>query len=119
MGVCAAGRSAKMPPTCSDRCWHWQSTGLLTAGFEHYEISSFAQPGRRCRHNETYWLGEEYFAAGPGAARYVGGRRSMNHRSTSTYLRRVLAGQSPIAEQETLPPEDLRPRTTGLRIAAA
>lgn len=79
---------------------------LGEAGFEHYEISSFAQPGKRCRHNETYWLGEGYFAAGPGAARYVGGQRSMNHRSTSTYLRRVLAGASPIAQQETLPPED-------------
>jgi oxygen-independent coproporphyrinogen-3 oxidase len=79
---------------------------LGEAGFEHYEISSFAQPGKRCRHNETYWLGEGYFAAGPGAARYVGGQRSTNHRSTSTYLRRVLAGASPIAQQETLPPED-------------
>jgi oxygen-independent coproporphyrinogen III oxidase len=80
---------------------------LGAAGFEHYEVSSFAQPGKRCQHNETYWLGEEYFAAGPGAARYINGRRSMNHRSTSTYLRRVLAGRAPIAQQETLAAEDL------------
>jgi oxygen-independent coproporphyrinogen-3 oxidase len=79
---------------------------LTSAGFEHYEVSNFARPGYRCRHNETYWAGEGYFAAGPGAARYVNGRREMNHRSTTTYLKRVLAGESPVAESETLEPAD-------------
>jgi oxygen-independent coproporphyrinogen-3 oxidase len=79
---------------------------LTGAGFEHYEVSNFARPGHRCRHNETYWAGEGYFAVGPGAARYVAGRREMNHRSTTTWLKRVLAGQSPVAECETLAPAD-------------
>lgn len=78
---------------------------LTSAGYEHYEVSNFAQPGHRCRHNEVYWAGESYFAAGPGAARYVNGRREMNHRSVTTWLKRVLAGQSPIAETEQLSPE--------------
>jgi oxygen-independent coproporphyrinogen-3 oxidase len=80
--------------------------GLTAAGLEHYEVSNFALPGRRCRHNEVYWAGDEYYAAGPGAARYIAGRREMNHRSTTMWLRRVLAGESPMAEQETLSPED-------------
>ncbi len=80
---------------------------LTQAGFEHYEVSNFAQPGARCRHNETYWRGGSYFAAGPGAARYVAGRRETNHRSTTTYLQRVLAGESPVAESERLAPPDL------------
>jgi oxygen-independent coproporphyrinogen-3 oxidase len=79
---------------------------LTAAGYEHYEVSNFARPGHRCRHNETYWTGEPYWAVGPGAARYVEGRREMNHRSTTTWLKRVLAGQSPVAESETLAPED-------------
>lgn len=79
---------------------------LTAAGFEHYEVSNFARPGRRCRHNETYWLGGEYFAAGPGAARYVAGRREMNHRSTTNWLHKVLRGESPVAEAEELSPED-------------
>ena len=79
---------------------------LAEAGFDHYEVSSFARPGRRCRHNEVYWDGSNYYAVGPGAARYVDGRREMNHRSTTTYLKRVLAGRSPVAEWETLAPED-------------
>ncbi len=79
---------------------------LTAEGFEHYEVSNFARPGFRCRHNETYWSGASYYAAGPGAARYINGRREMNHRSTTTYLRRVLAGESPIAETECLDPAD-------------
>ena len=79
---------------------------LTAAGFEHYEVSNFARPGHRCRHNEAYWSGDEYFAAGPGASRHVAGVRETNHRSTTTYLKRVLAGESPVAEREQLPPED-------------
>ncbi len=79
---------------------------LTAAGFEHYEVSNFARPGYRCRHNEVYWLGGGYYAVGPGAARYVGGRRETNHRSTTTWLKRVLGGESPVAESETLSPED-------------
>jgi oxygen-independent coproporphyrinogen-3 oxidase len=79
---------------------------LQGAGFEHYEVSNFAQPGFRCRHNEAYWLGEEYFAAGPGAARYIDGERSVNHRSTTTWLQRIERGESPIAERETLSQEE-------------
>jgi oxygen-independent coproporphyrinogen-3 oxidase len=79
---------------------------LTAAGYEHYEVSNFARPGHRCRHNEVYWAGQEYFAVGPGAARYVNGRREVNHRSTTTYLRRVLAGRSPVAESEQLSAED-------------
>ncbi len=79
---------------------------LSAAGLEHYEISNFARPGHRCRHNEVYWAAGEYYAAGPGASRYVGGRRETNHRSTTTYIQRVLAGRSPVAEAEELSPED-------------
>jgi len=79
---------------------------LTAAGYEHYEVSNFARPGHRCRHNETYWTGRPYFAAGPGAARFIAGRRESNHRSTTTYIVRVLAGQSPVAESEELEPED-------------
>ncbi len=79
---------------------------LIAAGFEHYEVSNFARPGQRCRHNEAYWLGAEYYAAGPGAARYIDGVRSTNHRSTTTYIKRLLAGTSAIAESEQLSGDD-------------
>lgn len=79
---------------------------LTAAGYEHYEVSNFARPGRRCRHNEACWAGRTYLAFGPGAARFVAGRRETNHRSVTTYLRRMHAGQSPVAEIDELPPAE-------------
>lgn len=78
---------------------------LAAAGYEHYEVSNFARPGCRSRHNQAYWSGAGYLAAGPGAARYVDGIRETNHRSTTTYLNRILAGQSPVAERDELSPD--------------
>jgi oxygen-independent coproporphyrinogen-3 oxidase len=80
---------------------------LTAAGYEHYEVSNFAQRAHRCRHNEVYWTGESYFAAGPGAARYVDGRRETNHRGVLAYLNRIESGQSPVEDAETLEPEDV------------
>ena len=77
---------------------------LAAAGFEHYEISNFARPGYRCRHNEVYWSGDEYWAFGPGAARYVGGRRETNIRSVLGWLAKLERNESPVAEAEELEP---------------
>ena len=79
---------------------------LQDVGFEHYEVSSFSLPGYRCRHNEVYWMLEHYFAIGPGASRFIDGTRSTNHRSTTTYIKRLLAGSSPVAFAEHLSPEE-------------
>ena len=75
---------------------------LCSHGFGHYEISSFSKPGYECRHNQSYWDGSDYFAFGPGAARYIDGIRETNHRSTTTYIKRIESGLSPIAEQEEM-----------------
>ncbi|HEX4608677.1 MAG TPA: radical SAM family heme chaperone HemW [Urbifossiella sp.] len=79
---------------------------LAAAGFEHYEVSNFARPGFRCRHNERYWANEAYHGFGTGAARYVGGRRELNVRDTALYVKRVLAGESPTFQSERLAPRD-------------
>ncbi|MGV3486248.1 MAG: radical SAM family heme chaperone HemW [Planctomycetaceae bacterium] len=76
------------------------------AGLTHYEISSFARESFRCRHNMAYWYGRGWFAFGPGAASFVDGHRTVNHRSTTTYLQKILVrGQSPIAEREAITPQ--------------
>ncbi len=102
----AHGRLACTTDELQRRMYELAIDTLSCHGFEHYEVSNFATSGHRCRHNEAYWLGDEYFAAGPGAARYVDRCRQTNHRSTMTYIRRVLRGQSPVAESETLTAED-------------
>jgi coproporphyrinogen III oxidase-like Fe-S oxidoreductase len=48
---------------------------LRGAGFEHYELSNYAQPGHRCRHNMVYWLGHSYYAFGVGSASFLQSRR--------------------------------------------
>jgi oxygen-independent coproporphyrinogen-3 oxidase len=77
---------------------------LEAAGFEHYEVSNFARPGGRCRHNETYWDCRPWEAFGPGAARFDGQVRTTNHRSTTTWMRRVLAGEDFTGDRDAMTP---------------
>lgn len=79
---------------------------LTAAGFEHYEISNFAKPGKRSRHNQRYWANEAYFGLGVGAAWYVGGRRGLNVRNSTDYIRRIFAGESATFQVEELPPRE-------------
>ncbi|KAA5542806.1 radical SAM family heme chaperone HemW [Roseiconus nitratireducens] len=78
---------------------------LAEAGFSQYEISNFARPGDRCRHNLAYWQGDPWLAVGPGAAAFVNQTRTVNHRSTTTYLKRMERGQSPVVESEPITAE--------------
>ena len=78
---------------------------LPAAGYEQYEISNFAKPGFECRHNNVYWNGDEYWAFGPGAARYLNGRRETNIRSVLGWLARLERDESPVADAEELDPE--------------
>jgi oxygen-independent coproporphyrinogen III oxidase len=75
---------------------------LASAGFEHYEVSNFARPSFRCRHNQTYWNLDPWFAFGPGAAGFANRTRTINHRSTSKYLQLIEEGLSPIVETENI-----------------
>jgi coproporphyrinogen III oxidase-like Fe-S oxidoreductase len=102
----AHGELARVDEDIERQMYEVAIDSLTAAGFEHYEVSNFARPGHRCRHNENYWLGGQFFAAGPGAARFIGGVRQTNRRSTTTYITRALSGQSPVAETEQLAPED-------------
>lgn len=79
---------------------------LEAAGFEHYEVSNFARPGGRCRHNETYWDCRPWEAFGPGAARFDGRVRITNHRSPTTWMRRVLAGQNFTGDRDAMTPHE-------------
>ena len=75
---------------------------LPAAGYAQYEISNFAKAGFECRHNNVYWSGDEYWAFGPGAARYLKGRRETNIRSVLGWLARIERNESPVADFEEL-----------------
>ena len=78
---------------------------LEAAGFEHYEVSNFAKPGCRCRHNEAYWDCRPWEAFGPGAARFDGRTRITNHRSTTTWMNKLLAGEDGSGEVDAMTDE--------------
>jgi oxygen-independent coproporphyrinogen-3 oxidase len=89
---------------------------LQESGFEHYEISNFARPGQRCRHNETYWANEAYFGFGMGAARYVLGRRELNTRDLHRFIRQALSGESVTWQSEKLAPEERARETMAVQL---
>ena len=62
------------------------------AGFEHYEVSNFARPGGRSRHNSAYWDGTPYLGIGPGAHSFKGHTRWWNARSNALYLKHAAQG---------------------------
>ena len=92
---------------------------LEATGFEHYEISSFARPGRRCQHNEVYWANEAYFGFGMGAARYVRGKRELNSRHLKTYIRRALSGEPATFQSEALEPMERARETMAVQLRRA
>ena len=98
----ARGDLASASENCEIEMYQAARQALCGAGFQHYEISSFARDGLQCQHNLNYWQGRGWYAVGPGAARFVDGRREVNHRSTTTYLRRMESAESPTAEQEAI-----------------
>lgn len=57
-----------------------------TAGYEHYEISNFALPGMRSRHNSSYWTETPYLGLGPGAHSFDGRLRRFNSTDLKTYV---------------------------------
>jgi oxygen-independent coproporphyrinogen-3 oxidase len=74
------------------------------SGFEHYEISNYARPGFRSRHNQVYWHAAEYLALGPGACGFVGDVRYGNVKPVSRYCAVLEAGSLPIDTSERLTP---------------
>lgn len=71
-------------------------------GFEHYEVSNYARPGFRSRHNQVYWRAAEYLAAGPGACGFIGQTRYGNIKPVARYCEALEQGTLPIAEAERL-----------------
>ncbi|MBL7701818.1 MAG: radical SAM family heme chaperone HemW [Ferruginibacter sp.] len=59
---------------------------MQQTGYEHYEISNFAKPGLRSKHNSSYWRGEPYYAFGPAAHSFDGKRRRWNIANNSLYI---------------------------------
>ncbi|MGI2905537.1 radical SAM family heme chaperone HemW [Tolypothrix sp. VBCCA 56010] len=90
---------------------------LTSAGYEHYEISNYAQPGHQCRHNRVYWENRPYYGFGMGAASYLQGKRFTRPRKTKEYYSWVETGG--LIDCDVTPSEEILLDTLmlGLRLA--
>ena len=117
----AAGRA----PMCGEAAMAERTVErLAAAGYERYEISSFARPGFAARHNTSYWDGSDYLGLGAGAhsfsAEPAPGRRWANERRPERYLAAMRERGTAVATEERLSPAQARGEFcfTGLRQAA-
>lgn len=76
---------------------------MKEAGYEHYEISNFALPGFRSKHNSSYWKDKLYYGFGPSAHAYDGESRSWNIANNIQYIKTLQNNQLP-SEKEILTP---------------
>ena len=96
---------AKLPDEDTERQMYYDTGGILQkAGYDRYEISNYAKPGRECRHNLGYWRRVDYKGFGIGAASLLNGWRLQNRTELQPYLRRQFGYQSreQLTEADTL-----------------
>jgi len=74
----ARGRVVAPDPDVQADHYEWTQQRMARAGYDHYEISNWSQPGRRCLHNLVYWQNREYLGLGAGAHSYLNGVRFSN-----------------------------------------
>ena len=91
---------------------------LITAGYDHYEVSNFAKPGFRARHNLTYWRNGEYLGVGPGAVSYLEGARFKREKLPAKYISKIDSAADLYVESESLKPLETLGETImlGLRL---
>ena len=119
----AARGELSLPDEETQREFFFLTPNFLTArGYLHYEVANFARQGPQagslchycCRHNLKYWTRTPYLGLGPGAHSFDGRRRWWNVSSVQEYCSSLNAGQAPVAEAETLTPEQIRLETLAL-----
>ena len=76
-------------------------------GWEHYEISNFAKPGHRSRHNSAYWHGVTYLGFGPSAHSYNGSSRQWNVANNQQYIRSLSENKIPFEVEELTPAQQV------------
>lgn len=93
-------RVAQPDETLQSREFEYMTQVLKQNGFQHYEISNFAKPGRFSRHNAAYWQGKEYLGIGPSAHSFDGkNTRSWNIANNKVYADSVTSGVLPLESE--------------------
>lgn len=80
---------------------------VQAAGYEHYEISNFAKPGMRSKHNSSYWQGRQYLGLGPSAHSFNGNSRQWNIANNALYIKSIEQGIVPFEVEYLTPAQQL------------
>ena len=75
---------------------------FTTAGFYWYELSNWAKPNSQSKHNLAYWLGHNWWGAGPGAHSHINGKRFWNVKHPNLYKQKIQANETVILDSEVL-----------------
>lgn len=113
----AAAGICPLPDEDTDRAMYADTGRLLrAAGYERYEFSNYAQPGRACRHNCMYWRRGDYAGFGLGAASMTENRRWSNVRDMAAYLSLPADGKKTQVHRLSLPEQMEETMFLGLRM---
>ena len=97
--------SGKIQPQSDDKdaeLYEITNEVLSKAGFQQYEVSNYAKPDFKCKHNLKYWSGSEYFGFGPSAHSYINKKRYWNYRSNQKYFELLEKNEFPVEGYEDL-----------------
>ncbi len=115
-GDLKAGKIQKMDEDLEAEMYENAVKLLKANGYDHYEISNFAKPGKRCRHNQIYWRNEDYLGIGAGATSYMGRVRYTNVKEIPQYIEKVFGNDYATVEREALKLEKMIGETIMLNL---
>ncbi len=97
----ARGRTPAPDPDTQADHYEWTQERMERAGYEHYEISNWARPGHRCKHNLIYWRNREYLGLGAGAHSFLDGLRFSTVLLPNRYIELVTESALPAPDGST------------------
>lgn len=103
----ATHKIANVDPEKQGRHFELLMQWVKQAGYEHYEISNFAKPGMRSRHNSSYWQGKHYIGLGPSAHSFNGNSRQWNVANNALYIKSIENSAVPFELEELTPTQQL------------
>ncbi len=98
----AAGKLPLVGDEQQDAMYARVRARLREAGYEQYEVSNYARPGKECLHNLIYWRNEAYHALGVSATSFVDGERATRISSLDAYGAELRQGRQPLERKESL-----------------
>lgn len=114
-----AGKVDETPEQLADAMQRYITDAARQNGYQHYEISNYALPGRHSRHNSAYWTMTPYLGLGASAHSYDGNVRRINPANIKKYMSALSAGKTAAeTEEETIDEIFNDYIITGLRTAA-